>query len=86
MADDFFDVLAGLRRIPGDLRAAATEAACALGIDTFPAVYLNARKTAGKWELVAVALDPALLPPLEPGDFRLEGQTQPPKKPPQTAL
>ena len=73
--DDIFSVLKGLRDLPRTAKAAVTEACETVGIETFPEVHAIVKKNdAGKWELVAVSLDPALLPLPEPDAFLLSAR------------
>ena len=75
---DIFDVLEvvdTLRKVPETAKAAVTEMAEKLGLDTFPEVWALVQKgEAGKWELVAVSLDRALLPEAPPGAFLLKAR------------
>ena len=72
---DLLDDLGALRRLPNTVRTVIAEAAQNLGIDVLPRIYAIVRKDAeGKWELVAVALDPSLLPAMVAGEFRVSAQ------------
>ena len=78
---DLFDLLAEVRRAPATISAVVTEAACAIGIDTYPKIYATVKKgEAGAWELVNVSIDPALLPEAGAGEFLLVGQLDTPRK------
>lgn len=76
---DAFEALAELRKLPATARAAVTEFAEQIGLETFPEVWALVRKdAAGKWELVAVSLDRALLPAPEPEAFLLKARLDKP--------
>lgn len=70
-----FEAIAALRKLPATAKAAVTELAEQIGLETFPEVWALVRKdAAGKWELVAVSLDRALIPAPEPEAFLLKAR------------
>lgn len=74
-AFDALEALKELRKIPATAKAAVTELAESIGLDTFPEVWAVVSKNdAGKWELVAVSLERDLIPTPEPGAFLLKAR------------
>lgn len=72
------ELIKEVRALPATARAAATEVAVACGIDAYPRLHAVVQKgESGAWELVAVSIDPALLPEPGPGQFCLTGQLGP---------
>jgi hypothetical protein len=78
---DMLDAYDELKKLPGELRAQAADTARKLGIAVFPVIHAVVKKGDAGWELVAVALDPKLLPELEPGHLQLRAQLDQPPKP-----
>lgn len=81
---DFLDLVEDLRRIPATAKAEVTKMAVKLGLDTYPEIHCLVRKAEKKWEIVAVALDPALLPPPTDGAVHCVAQLNRAKDPEQT--
>lgn len=77
---DAFDLLETMKNLPRSAAAAVTEVAERVGLETFPEIWAIVQKNAeGKWELVQVALDRALLPDPEPQAFLLSSRLGKPR-------
>lgn len=74
MLTDLFDLVQEAKKLPDTLKGAMAEAAEAAGLRSYPKIHAVVRPAGAGWELVAVSLDPALLPEAGPGEFRLSGR------------